>query len=77
MRLGYERIIKDKMIDFVVEEGDEPWVVVKIQGCPDDIRINASDTTRNINTPAMHDEIDYIADAVHQAFIEANKAFFL
>ena len=71
MRLGYERIVKDKRIAFVVEEGEEPWVVVKIQRCPNDIRIKASDTTMNIKTPALQDEINHIADAVHQAYIQA------
>ena len=75
LSLGYERIVNDNRIDLVVEEDDEPWVVVKIQGCPDDIRIKASDTTMNIKTPAMQDEINIIADAVHDAYIEASKPF--
>ena len=75
MRLGYERIVKDQRISFMVEEGDEPWVVVKIQGCPDEIRIKASDTTTNIKTPVMQEEINFIGDAVHQAYIAAERAF--
>ncbi len=75
MQLGYERIVKDKRICFLVEEGDEPWVVVKIQGYTDEIRIKASDTTTNINIPAMQEEINLIADAVHHAYFEASKPF--
>lgn len=75
MRLGYERIVKDKRIDIIVEEGDEPWVELKIQGYPETVRLKVSDTTTNYQVPAMQDEIKIIADAVHQAYIVANNAF--
>ena len=71
LSLGYERIVNDKRITIEVEESDDPWVTLKVLGYPDDIRIKASDTTTNIETPAMQDEINHIADAVHQAYIHA------
>ena len=71
MRLGYERIVKDKRVDIMVEDGEELWVVVKMQDYPDVIRIKASDTTAIIKAPAMQEEINNIADAVHQAYIQA------
>lgn len=30
MRLGYERIVKDKKIQISLEESDDPWVTLKI-----------------------------------------------
>ena len=71
LSLGYERIVKDKRVDIMVEDGEEPWVVVKIQGSPNVIRIKASDATTIIKTPAMQDEINAIADAVHHAYTQA------
>ena len=41
LSLGYERIVKDKRITIVVEESDDPWVTLKFQGCPDEVRIRA------------------------------------
>lgn len=76
MRLGYERIVKDKRISFVVEEGEEPWVAIKIQGYPEIVRIKASDSTTTTNTPVMQDEIKNIADAVHQAYLQATTNLF-
>ena len=73
MRLGYERIVKDRRVDIVVEESEEPWVAVKIQGYPEIVRIKASDTSTITSIPAIQNEINEIANAVHQAYIEANK----
>ena len=78
MRLGYERIVKDKRILIAVEESDDPWVTLKFQGCPKTIRINASDENNELelkNIPVEQEEINVIADAVHQAYIDANKMF--
>lgn len=75
MRLGYERIVKDKRVDIMVEDGEELWVVVKMREYPDVFRIKASDITTIIKTPAMQEEINLIANAVHQAYIEASKPF--
>jgi len=73
MRLGYDRIVKDKKIMISVEESDDPIVTIKVLGC-EDIRIKASDETGSVLTDNLK-EIKVIADATHQAFIEANKPF--
>jgi hypothetical protein len=74
MRLGYERIVKDKRITIDVDDTEDPWVALKIQGCSEVIRFKASgeiDTALSEKIPSMQDEIDYIVDAVHQAYIQA------
>ena len=71
LRLGYERIVKDKRILISVEESDDPWVVLKVQG-HGDIRFKASSNTEDVDVTSwtgMNDEIQVIADAVHQAYI--------
>lgn len=78
LSLGYERIVKDKRITIEVEEAEVPWVMLKFQGCPEAVRLKASgevDTPLVGNTPAIQDEIKIIADALHQAYIEASKPF--
>ena len=78
LSLGYERIVKDKRITIVVDDSDDPWVTLKFQGYPETIKIKASgdaDAALSEKIPAMQDEIENIADAVHQAYIEANKHF--
>ena len=42
MRLGYERMVKDKRISISVEESDEPCVILTLQN-GEVIRIEASD----------------------------------
>lgn len=74
LSLGYERIVKDKRITIEVDEADDPWVTLKIQGHPDMVRFKASDDTNEVelNTiPAMQEEIKNIVDTVHQAFLQA------
>ena len=72
MRLGYERIVKDKRIAIDVEESENPWVTLKIQGC-DDIKLKASKPDDNSLEllPEMRDDIKVIADSVYQAYIQA------
>ena len=80
MRLGYERIVKDKRIMIAIEDTEEPCVSLKIQDYPEPIRINASDSANGLkfnDVPALQDEIRTIADAVHQAYIEANRSFYI
>ena len=74
MRLGYERIVKDKRITIEVDDTEDSWVTLKIQGCSEVIRFKASgetDTALLEKIPAIQDEIDYIVDAVHLAYIQA------
>ena len=74
LSLGYERIVKDKRITIQVDDADDPWVTLKIQGHPDVVRFKASDDTNEVelnNIPAMQENIKIIIDAVHQAYIQA------
>jgi len=74
LSLGYERIVKDKRITIEVDDSDDPWVTLKIQGFPDVVRFKASGDANGVelnNIPAMQENIKIIADAVHQAYIQA------
>lgn len=66
MRLGYERIVKDKRILITVEESDDPVVTLKVQGC-EDIRFRASDDTEKV-VQENQNEIKEIIDTVHQTY---------
>lgn len=67
MRLGYERIVKDRSILISVEESDDPIVSLVIQGC-ENICFKASDDVVSA-VPEKPKEIKEILDAVHQAYI--------
>ena len=74
LSLGYERIVKDKRITIGVDDSDDPWLTLKFQGRPEVIRFKASgeiDPALAKNIPDMQDDIEYIADAVHQAYKQA------
>ena len=74
LSLGYERIVKDKRITIQVDDSDDPWVTLKLQDSPEVVRFKASgeaDAALIDNTHAMQDEIDYIVDAVRQAYFES------
>ena len=76
LSLGYERIVKDKRITIEVDEADDPWVTLKIQGHPDVVRFNASCDANEMeskNFPAMQEDIKNIIEAVHQAYIQATN----
>lgn len=78
LSLGYERIVKDKRITIQVDDSDDPWVTLKFQGRPEIFRIKASgeaDAASLADKPDFQKEIKVIADAVHQAFNEANRPF--
>lgn len=75
MRLGYERIVKDKRISISVEESDEPCVILTLQN-GEVIRLKASaksDGSELQAYPEMRDEIKAVFDAVHQAYIKSSK----
>ena len=74
LALGYERIVKDKRITILVDDSDDPWVTLKFQGRPEVVKIKASgalDAAFAVETPELRDDIKIIADAVHQAYIQA------
>ena len=79
LSLGYERIVKDKRLTLEVDDSEDPCVYLKFQGCPETIRIKASDDDINEielkNIPVEQDEIRIIIDAVHHAYIDANRMF--
>ena len=75
LSLGYERIVKDKRITIEVDEADDSWVTLKIQGYLDVLRFRASGDANEVelnNLPAMREELKIIVDAVHQAYIQAS-----
>ena len=79
LSLGYERIVKDKRITIQVDDSDDPWVTLKFQGRPEIIRIKASgeaDAALVAETSEMRKEIKDIAEAVHQAYIEAEAQLY-
>lgn len=75
LSMGYERIVKDKRITIEVDDADDPWVTLKIQGHPKVVRFKASEDANGVelnNLPAMREELKIIVDAVHQAYIQAS-----
>ena len=74
MRLGYERIVNDKRILISIEESDDPVVTIHVHG-REDIRFKASDETESVASEKQN-EIKDIVDAVHHAYINANKNIF-
>ena len=77
MLLGYERIVNDKRIQISMEESDEPRITINVLGHKD-ICFKVSGKTEEVNLniiPEMRNEISFIFDAVHQAFINSNKLF--
>lgn len=73
MRLGYERIVKDKRILISVEESDDPWVILRVEGS-DDFRFKASCSSEmNYDAlPEMREDVVDIMNAVHQAYVDAS-----
>lgn len=75
MRLGYERIVKDKRILISVVESDEPLVTLKIDGS-EDVSFKASEKPDNYLSSAeseIRDEIKIISDAVHDAYLKSTS----
>ena len=75
MRLGYDRIVNDKLIQISVEESDDPVVTLKVQG-HDDIRFKASDDMKCVVTENQN-EIKDIIDTVHQAYLATINVRFI
>ena len=78
MRLGYERIGKDKGMQISIEESNVPWVTLKILGY-DEIKFKASDKAKDLGfetSPDIQDEIKIVRDAVRQAYVVANNCSF-
>lgn len=78
LSLGYERIVKGKRITIDVDDSDDPLVTLKFQDYPDVVRFKASgeaDAVLEAGTTEMQSEIQAIADAVHQAYIDSTGSF--
>ena len=78
MRLGYERIVKEKRMLISIEDSNDPWVTLKVQG-HDDIRFNAAVNAAEIaisSLPEMQNEIKYVIDAARQAYLIAINSRF-
>ena len=76
LSLGYERIVKDKRITIDVDDSDDPWVTLKFDNCPRIVRFKASgeaEAALTAEAPEYQKEIQVIADAVHQAYIDSTK----
>ncbi len=52
MRLGYERIVNEKGFQISVDDSDDPWVTLNVQG-HDDIRFKASDSAYTVEMSSM------------------------
>ncbi len=79
MRLGCERIVKDKRIQISVEESDDPVVTLKFQN-REDIRFKASDNVDYVDMkvfPEIQDEMKIIIGAVCHAYEKACGSLFL
>ena len=80
MRLGYERIVKNKRLNIAVEESDDPWVMLTIDGC-DRIHFKASEELEDVESLKnleMRDEIKQISAAVHEAYLRStNNSLFV
>lgn len=67
MRLGYERIVKDKRIQISVDESDDPVVTLRVEG-GDDIRFRVTDNLDKLNLQTTLD-IKEIIDTAYQAYM--------
>ena len=77
MRLGYERIVKNVGILISIEDSDDPWITLKVQGCGD-LRFKASENEDKMHLQAMpelQEEINSILSATQQAYKQAIKPF--
>lgn len=74
MRLGYERIVKDKRIQISVEESDDPWVTLKIESGKD-VRFRVTDIPDKVSIQT-NPEIREIIDAMHQTYISSANCSF-
>lgn len=74
MRLGYERMVKDKRIQISVEESDDPVVTLKFEDSKD-IRFKVSECSNEMNK-TITSEIKDIIDAAHQAYLTVHNSRF-
>ena len=78
MRLGYERIVKNKKLLISVEESEEPIVTLIMDGSKN-IRFYASETPfemESLYKSEICDEIKQIREAIHQAYLKSKRELF-
>ena len=76
LSIGY-KLINDNRFTLEIEDSDDPWITLKVQGCGD-LKFKASeneDKTHLQAIPEMQDEIDSIVFATQQAYKQAIKPF--
>ena len=82
LNLGYQRIVNDKRINISIDDkqySDDVIVFISIDGMSKPICYKASEGLSQNDMDCFdeekYEEIKIIFDAVHQAYIQANKAF--
>ena len=78
LRLGYERIVNDKRITISIDDSDDPWVTLNVEGHVD-IRFKTSGNVAVSDLsafPDMQNEIKEIVGIVHQTYIIASNSRF-
>ena len=83
LNLGYQRIVNDKRINIGIDDKkypDDAMISISIDGFSKPICYKASDGLDQNDMDCLdengYDDIKIIVDAVHQAYIEANKSFY-
>ncbi len=82
LNLGYQRIVKEKRINIAIDDKqylDDVLVSISIDGFSKPICYMASEglSQNNMdNLKEVHDDIKEIADAVHQAYIDAETRLY-
>lgn len=78
LNLGYQRIVNDKRINISIDEkkyADDAMVSINIDGFSKPICYNASEGLNQNDMDSLdeksYEDIKMIADAVHQAYIQA------
>ncbi len=82
LNLGYQRIVNDKRINISIDDKqylDDVMVSISIDGISRPICYKASEGLSQNNMDCLdengYDDIKVIVDAVHQAYIDANRMF--
>ena len=82
LNLGYQRIVNDKRINISIDDkqySDDVIVSINIDGFSMPICYRASEGLSQNDMDCLgengYDEINAIVDAVHQAYIDANRMF--
>lgn len=82
LNLGYQRIVNDKRINISIDDkqySDDVMVSIQVDGLPKPICYKASEGLDQNDMDCLddnsYDDIKIIIDAVHQAYIDANRMF--